>query len=79
MTVKNYFYLPIRLVTSDQLARGIDIPLVDHVISYDVPGYTKTYVHRIGRTARAGRNGQAITLVNREQVYFINKLSLFLR
>jgi ATP-dependent RNA helicase DDX51/DBP6 len=56
------------LVTSDQLARGIDIPLVDHVISYDVPGYTKTYIHRIGRTARAGREGQAITLVTKDQI-----------
>jgi superfamily II DNA/RNA helicase len=50
------------------MARGIDIPSVDYVISYDLPGYTKTYIHRIGRCARAGREGQAVSLVNQEQV-----------
>ena len=50
------------------MARGIDIPLVDYVISYDMPGYTKTYIHRIGRTGRAGREGKAVSLVLQDQV-----------
>ena len=40
------------LVSSDQLARGIDLPNIRFVINYDAPKYTKTYVHRVGRTAR---------------------------
>ena len=48
---------------SDALARGIDIGQIDYVISYDSPAFVKTYIHRVGRTARAGRAGTAITLV----------------
>lgn len=51
------------IVCSDALARGIDIPNVDVVISYDAPRHVKTYIHRIGRTARAGRPGTAVTLL----------------
>lgn len=51
------------IVCSDALARGIDIPNVDVVISYDAPRHVKTYIHRIGRTARAGRLGTAVTLL----------------
>lgn len=51
------------LICSDALARGIDIPDVDIVISYDFPRHIKTYVHRIGRTARAGKLGTAITML----------------
>lgn len=51
------------IVCSDALARGIDFPNVDVVISYDAPRHVKTYIHRIGRTARAGRPGTAITLL----------------
>ncbi|ODN05097.1 ATP-dependent RNA helicase DDX51 [Orchesella cincta] len=61
------------LVTSDQMARGIDIPTVDYVISYDLPGYTKTYIHRIGRCARAGRDGHAVSLVMKEQIGMYKK------
>lgn len=56
------------LVSTDALARGIDIGTIDFVISYDVPSYVKTYIHRIGRTARAGRQGWAITLVENNKV-----------
>ncbi|XP_053955033.1 probable ATP-dependent RNA helicase Dbp73D isoform X1 [Anastrepha ludens] len=51
------------LVCSDALARGIDLPVVDVVISYDLPRHIKTYIHRIGRTARAGNLGTAITIL----------------
>merc|ERR1719232_848607 len=47
------------LVATDALARGIDIGTIDFVISYDCPSFIKTYIHRIGRTARAGRTGNA--------------------
>ena len=57
----------IRVVCSDALARGIDIPDVDIVISYDPPRHIKTYIHRIGRTARAGRPGTAITLLTQKE------------
>jgi len=55
------------------MARGIDIPIVDYVISYDLPGYTKTYIHRIGRCARAGREGHAVTLVQQDQIGIFKK------
>ena len=50
------------LVASDVAARGLDVPAVSHVFNYDVPGHAEDYVHRIGRTGRAGREGKAITL-----------------
>jgi len=51
------------LIATDVAARGIDVPEVSHVINYDVPMDPLTYFHRIGRTARAGRAGKAMTLV----------------
>ena len=51
------------LVATDIAARGIDVPAVGHVINYDVPRDPETYFHRIGRTARAGGEGKAISLV----------------
>ncbi|MFN0139646.1 MAG: DEAD/DEAH box helicase, partial [Pyrinomonadaceae bacterium] len=50
------------LVATDVAARGIDIDSVSHVINYDIPEAPEDYVHRIGRTGRAGKNGRAITL-----------------
>ena len=51
------------LVATDVAARGLDIPHVSHVVNYDVPSNPDAYVHRIGRTGRAGRDGVAITMV----------------
>ena len=56
------------LVCSDLIARGMDLPSVDYVISYDAPLDMRKYVHRVGRTARAGRAGQAWTLVEKQEV-----------
>ena len=56
------------LVCTDALARGIDIGRIDFVISYDCPKFVKTYIHRVGRTARAGQNGRAITLIENNQL-----------
>ncbi len=50
------------LVASDVAARGLDVPAVSHVFNFDVPGHAEDYVHRIGRTGRAGRNGKAIMI-----------------
>jgi ATP-dependent RNA helicase DeaD len=56
------------LVATDIAARGIDIPAVGHVINYDVPEDPLIYFHRIGRTARAGGSGKAISLVSQERI-----------
>jgi len=56
------------LVCSDALARGIDLDTVDGVICYDAPPFVKTYIHRVGRTARAGKSGTAVTLLEPKQV-----------
>lgn len=59
---------PVRLIiASDLVARGIDLPRLDHVINYDLPPGVPGYVHRVGRTARAGRPGSAWTLVGDDE------------
>src|SRR5262249_22905613 len=55
------------LVASDLAARGLDIEHISHVINYDLPEDPELYIHRIGRTARAGRRGIAWSFVTREQ------------
>ncbi|MEC3862840.1 DEAD/DEAH box helicase [Mesobacterium sp. TK19101] len=56
------------LVATDVAARGIDIPDVRHVYNFDLPNVADNYVHRIGRTARAGRDGRAISFCGREEI-----------
>jgi len=56
------------VVCSDVMARGMDLDKLDGVISYDVPAFDKTYIHRVGRTARAGKEGVAVTLCEEKQV-----------
>ena len=58
----------LRLICSDLIARGIDIASVSHVVSYDVPVDMRKYIHRVGRTARAGREGSAWSLVETQEV-----------
>ncbi|XP_013359051.1 PREDICTED: ATP-dependent RNA helicase DDX51 [Chinchilla lanigera] len=55
------------LISTDATARGIDVPGVELVINYDAPQYLRTYVHRVGRTARAGKTGRAVTLLLKVQ------------
>jgi ATP-dependent RNA helicase RhlE len=54
------------LVATDIAARGIDVTRISHVINYDIPSTPEAYIHRIGRTGRATRSGEAFTLVTRE-------------
>ena len=62
------------LIASDVAARGLDIPAVSHVFNYDVPTHAEDYVHRIGRTGRAGRKGAAITLFTKEDGKYIDAI-----
>ena len=62
------------LVASDVAARGLDIPDVSHVFNFDVPIHAEDYVHRIGRTARAGRSGAAFTLVSKRDTKFTDAI-----
>ena len=64
------------LIATDVAARGIDVNDIDYVINYDVPGHDEYYVHRIGRTGRAGKEGTALTICSgRRQFYMIRDLS----
>ncbi|TDH64952.1 hypothetical protein CCR75_000238 [Bremia lactucae] len=56
------------VVCSDAMARGMDLEEVANVVNYDVPSFVKTYIHRVGRTARAGRHGRCVTLVKMGQL-----------
>eukprot|EP00924_Labyrinthula_sp_SR-Ha-C_P015618 maker-scaffold_4-snap-gene-5.65-mRNA-1 protein AED:0.01 eAED:0.01 QI:121/1/1/1/1/1/2/108/444 len=66
------------LIATDVASRGLDIPLVDWVINYDVPANAKEYVHRVGRTARAGKSGVATTMVTQYDIELIQKVEKIL-
>ncbi len=70
--------LPI-LVATDVAARGLHIDDLDLVVNYDLPEHTENYVHRIGRTARAGKRGKAVSLVCEEFVYGLQAIEEFTR
>ncbi|NUU02032.1 DEAD/DEAH box helicase [Herbaspirillum robiniae] len=65
------------LVATDVAARGIDVPGITHVFNYDLPKFAEDYVHRIGRTGRAGRKGVAISLVNHSEGMHVKRIERF--
>ena len=62
------------LVATDIAARGLDIPLLPHVINFELPNISEDYVHRIGRTGRAGASGEAISLVSADETTFLRDI-----
>jgi ATP-dependent RNA helicase RhlE len=67
------------LVATDIAARGIDVDGVSHVVNFDLPNVPETYVHRIGRTARAGAEGVAISLCDGEEAAFLRDIEKLIR
>jgi ATP-dependent RNA helicase DeaD len=67
------------LIASDVAARGLDIDNVTHVINYDIPENPEVYVHRIGRTGRAGHEGKAITFVSTDEKHLLKEITDFAR
>ena len=65
------------LVATDVAARGIDVPGITHVFNYDLPKFPEDYVHRIGRTGRAGRKGLAVSLVNHAEGMHVKRIERF--
>ena len=65
------------LVATDIAARGIDVDGISHVINFDVPRDAEDYIHRVGRTSRAGASGDAVTFVSGEERAFLKKIETF--
>jgi ATP-dependent RNA helicase RhlE len=62
------------LVATDIAARGLDIPLLPHVVNFELPNISEDYVHRIGRTGRAGASGEALSLVSAEETAYLRDI-----
>lgn len=67
------------LVATDIAARGLDIPLLPHVVNYELPNIPEDYVHRIGRTGRAGAEGEALSLVCIEEMEYVRQIEKLLK
>src|SRR5487761_2377821 len=67
------------LVATDIAARGLDIDMLPHVVNYDLPNVPEDYVHRIGRTGRAGSNGAAISLVDNEEALHLKNIEKLIK
>jgi ATP-dependent RNA helicase RhlE len=67
------------LITTDLSARGLDVSLISHVINFDIPPHYEDYIHRIGRTARAGNCGTAITLVMPDEMWHLRHIEKLIR
>jgi Superfamily II DNA and RNA helicases len=62
------------LIATDVAARGVDIPAITHIINYDMPREDKTYIHRVGRTARFGNDGTAMSIILPDEKYILDKI-----
>ncbi len=67
------------LIATDVAARGIDIPNVDAVINFDIPNVSETYIHRIGRTGRAGKSGIAFSFCSPDETNYIKDIEILLK
>ena len=67
------------LIATDIAARGIDVPEITHVINFDLPNIPESYVHRIGRTARAGRDGAAISFCSKDEREYLRDIETVIR
>jgi superfamily II DNA/RNA helicase len=67
------------LIATDIAARGIDVEGISHVVNYDLPNIPESYVHRIGRTARAGADGVAISFCEPEEAAFLRDIERLIR
>lgn len=62
------------LIATDVAARGVDIPAITHIINYDIPKEDKIYIHRVGRTARFGNDGVAMSIILPDEKYLLDKI-----
>src|SRR5690606_34027524 len=67
------------LVATDIAARGIDIDQLPHVVNFELPNVPEDYVHRIGRTGRAGSEGSALSLVDRSEIKYLNAIEKLIK
>ncbi len=67
------------LVATDVASRGIDIDRLPHVVNFELPNMAEDYVHRIGRTGRAGSSGKAISLVDKEELHYLKEIERFIK